>query len=355
MLRIRALLTAMAALPLIGPGSGCADSVPSPPLGLECDAFGADGATYELNVLNNFRYNVLVTARPEERDACWSLGLSETDRDDFPKGFQPSGSFRLWYHGRAPDTVPLEIALPLVEGTAPPGPAQFLAAFRWDGLTQGWRIVLPEEVIDNQMIVRSTGTTSEIEEQWAWGLIQIDEVDYDESLAPLLDDIYGGDEWAQIVAELEAIQEMSVDTLSFDCSAFPAIKSAFAGLKDEVEVPLLAYVNMLKNDCGSCDFRDEIFISEFAEYVQLSGQEWFWEQVVFGDALAQRKTKGIVQLFGALRLLNIWEQLSSLTCDYDCFFDRGYSGMGNDLAIYYVSQMIVDLVPWAQSHYGCAE
>jgi hypothetical protein len=314
-----------------------------------------EGATYEIDRPGDSADGVRVAVQPGDWEGCWHLEVSPFFHIFFPDGFEtydpPDNtdplpvSFLIRQYGQVPDTIELELSLPAA-GMLPPGLMQLPAAFWEDETADTWRIVLVDAVEGDRLIVRTSKPTNEYEEQWSWGYIQLDEADYAESLAPLMAELYGDSEWAEIQLELQQLYDAYVKGRPLSCNTLSILEDLFTDVKSNIEVQLVNYQQGAGAACGACDVRTWAFVDEFVEYVELRALDWFWTQFLLN-------ADGWAVLFPAIKLGQVWDALDSLSCNYRCFFENGYPGLGGDLASYWVSGAIVKLADWSQDEYSC--
>jgi hypothetical protein len=201
----------------------------------------------------------------------------------------------------------MRMSLPVESISFEPDSSKVLAACYHDESRDTWAMVLPVAVGDSTMTVETP-----YRRLWNWGVLDLREADYEETLRPLLEEIHGHDEWVDIEAEIRDLYEQNVyEDWDASCTTILALRDQFYGQAMDARAILLGIQSEIDHDCGPCNVYSGAFLDEALEYISLKVREWvyiqlFWEWI--GD---------FPSLLALGHLTFVWEELAK-TCDYSC-------------------------------------
>jgi hypothetical protein len=296
-------------------------------------AIGPEGGVVEQTDPTSRLAGVRVEVPAGAWDECWEVSIQYSSifsTPDYPDGFvpferpDPSGAVdiqiglsttRGFY--AAPDPLPIQLSFPMDD--IEPKEPEVRAAYFFDDQQQTWRIVFPGALSPERVTIE----TSVHDVLWSWGLVDVGEVDYDEYLAPAMEDYFGGDAITEIEARLDEIRQDALEQdFEFDCDGLLAlaewVQVIQQGVYDEIQT-------LQQNlGCGDCNPLSEKFEEERDRWWQV--RQW---EIVFGIADMMFPPKKAIELV-SFPLVNAAQNLLldaavgalNLTCDFDCYYDK---------------------------------
>jgi len=322
---------------------------------------GPDGGVVVETDTSSQAYGVTVRVPAGAWDGCWDVLIYDYttfSTPDYPEGFLPhhgdwwSGSFEiLVYRDISPDSgydapdslqLDMEISFPLNDA---PAAGEIGVIYAYDEAAEMWRLVLPDSVQGSAMVLKTNAYSG----RWSWGRVVLSEVDFDLYLAPLLEELHGTDEWQQLQIELENTYNSLIESdLAINCANLTLVQDLFSSVRSAAQADLEAFQANIGGACGVCDVLSGAFFAGYVEYVKLN-VEAFLIKLFFienGPTL-------LVQAYGMLKLMETWDDIASLACDYECYFGYADSEFYGQLASYYVAYAIIEIIDYAKSEYGC--
>jgi hypothetical protein len=306
---------------------------------------GPDGGAVEITDPENTMVGVRVVIPPGAWDHCRALSIEEkyVYAPPFPAGFKPFGGFKTAFGiqagGDVPDSLYLEIHLPLNDLAHEAG--EITCAFYFDENSDHWRIVMPDEVTDKEMIIR----TPIYQHKWSWGIVSLAEADWDQDLEPLMAALHGNGQWETLKKELTSIyQGVIKEDMDLTCTNVKLIRTLFESIRTESASWLIHYQDSLGNICRVCDVTTMDFYTGYMDYIK-NKLEYFLIKLVFFD----NGPNLLIMAYGFMRLCEIMAALEDMECDYACFFSHCNDEFRATHAAFCVSTVIVYLIDYAIS------
>jgi hypothetical protein len=260
----------------------CQDDGPGgPPADPDC--IGAAGGTAAVTDTSDQLCGVSLGVAPEAWQQCWSVYFfyrSTFTTPNFPAGLE---GYAGWLTGgldleigretaagwvEAPEPLEFELTFPVRDLVA--GPGEKLVAFRYDDQAGLYRLALPVRL-------DAAGLTVEARRHgqlWTWGKVDLEEVDFDTYLAPLMEELHGAGGWLEIQAELDRLQAEALEgRRALTCLALTTVRSALLDVAATAAGNVRAIQDAMGGRCGSCDATSPEFYDELAEYLQLRAQQ----------------------------------------------------------------------------------
>jgi hypothetical protein len=307
---------------------------------------GPDGGVIEIDNPDSFAFGAKIEVPPGAWDHCRALQVEDiySYTPPFPAGFYAyrgyRTSFDVFAGGDVPDSLYMEITFPIADVT-PLDSTEIAAAFYYDEVAETWRIVLPDEIDDQEMLVKS----HLYRKKWSWGFVSILEADFQESLAPLLEDLHGQQQWSQLVSELDSIYNaLTQEDLDLSCASLDFVEGFFEALKSEARAALQAHQASIGNSCGTCDILTSEFHAGFAKFIELNIQYFFLELM-----FVETGPNLLIMAYGINRLCEIQVEIDNLACDYKCYFSNATSDFWGNLAAYYISSAVLFAIDYAKT------
>lgn len=309
-------------------------------------AGGTTAVTDTLDALAGVSFHVPAGAW----DDCWSVVMlyhSTFSTPNFPDGLEGYDS---WLTGgielligrqdggewtQAPDSLDFELTLPLRGLTAAPG--EKIVAFRYDEAAGLYRLVLPVRQDATSITVRGHHTR----QLWTWGKIDIEEIDFETYLTPVMEELHGVGGWLEIRAELERLQAEAVaQQNAITCATLQIVRAAFVGAREEAAANVRAIQNGLGR-CGTCDALTASFYEDLGEYIKLQVGSYLVD-LYFGES-----RNFLMKLYSVVMCTYLQYCIDQLPCDYECFARSVDLDFYLNLAFYYVSELVVELIDWS--------
>lgn len=279
-------------------------------------------------------------------DACWEVWVRKRgilNTPDYPRGFVPferpaaTGSVEIVIYRSnddgtetyPPDSMYLEILFPLHSIVA--GDSEVLSAFCYDRTAESWEIRLPD-ALDNEVL---TVTTSDWRQKWSWGRIDLNRIDYDRYVAPVMEEHYGTYSWNQIEATLDSLK-YTLGPLSLNCVSLVVARNFFEAAQHESYEVIQHIQGTIR--CGDCDATTPEFYRELRQYLDLNVKAYITELLI------DYQRNKLIKLWGMTCMLIIQYQLLSIQCDYLCFLDELTLPFYLSMATHYTSYMAVTLI-----------
>jgi len=345
-----ALIALAAALTL---GSGCSDDE-SDLLPPDPECIGPEGGAVTIPYEDHPFYGASVSARPGAWDECWSVrfGYEWTfSTPDFPDGLQGyqdfmTGSLDIdmgrqetmerWVE--APESLEFGLGFSRANGYLPEV-GEMVTAFRYDDDAGLWRLALPDTLDDTRLVVN----TNRRDGLWTWGLIDLGEIDFDLYVVPAMQELHGSETWVQVVAELQELHESIVaGNMEINCANLFTVRSLFASVRDQAAVSLQAFQNGLGGLCGVCDVTSSAFYESVLDYARLNLQAWIYQTL-----FVENSPHWLVTIYGMVMVGYTHGAITNLPCDFECFLAAGTTEFYLDLAVYYVSTLVVEVINYA--------
>ena len=304
---------------------------------------GPDGGELEITDPDSRSYGVKITIPEGAWTECYALQIQDDflDEPGFGPGFEAYHGYRTMFDvfagGLPPDSLYMEITFPIhdIEQDA----EHMLCAFYYEEDLGRWHVVPPTVVTDTTMTIHF----ELYKQKWSWGRIGIYEVNYDETLVPLLGDIHGQDQWALIVQELEELYDSVIqEDLVIDCASLHFVDTFFQAKRIEAAIDLIAFHDALGGACGTCNVLDPDFFQDYLMYGFLH-----FEAFLFDLYFVTTGPKLLIKVYGFMRICEIMAEIEDMSCDYGCFFGQADGEFYSDLLLYYVSYFVVEVIDFA--------
>lgn len=281
---------------------------------------------------------------------CWSVVMlyhSTFSTPNFPDGLE---GYDGWLTGgieleigradggewtSAPDSLDFELTLPLRHLTAAPG--EKIVAFRYDEAAGLYRLVLPVRQDATSITVRGHHTR----QLWTWGKIDIESIDFETYLTPVMEELHGVGGWLEIRAELERLQAEAVaEQNAITCATLQIVRAGFVGAREAAADNVRAIQSGLTR-CGTCDALTSEFYEDLGEYIKLQVGSYLVD-LFFGESRSL-----LLKLYSVIMCSYLEYCADQLPCDYECFADAVGLDFYLNLAFYYASELAVELIDWA--------
>ena len=346
------LVIALALMFSLALGS-CGDDEPSlPPPDPDC--IGPSGGQVAVSDTNASLYGVSLAVEPGDWEECWSVyfGYNSTfSTPNFPDGLAGyegmlTGSLELsigrqvtWEQWEeAPDSLDMQISFPLRDMAV--GPGEKLTAFRYDEPAGLYRLVFPEREDDQQISI----STHHHKSLWTWGKVDLAEVDFDTYLVPVMEDFHGEGVWLEIAAKLDSLRQAAIeDEIEANCTTLEIVRGSLAAGRDAAADIVRSIQDANAGACGVCDATTPEFYEELREYCQLKVEE------ILTDLFLGSSNNLFLRLYGFIMTEYKRYCIEQLDCDFECFANAMDAGFYYNLAIYQVSNLMVDLIDWAMT------
>ncbi|MFO7610483.1 MAG: hypothetical protein R6X35_15055 [Candidatus Krumholzibacteriia bacterium] len=327
----------------------CQDDGPSGPIP-DPDCIGTAGGTVAVTDTTDLLCGVSLGVAPETWQQCWSVYLfyrSTFSTPDFPAGLE---GYEGWLTGgvdlaigreaaagwvEAPEPLEFELTFPVRDLVA--GPGEKLVAFRYDDEAGRYRLALP-------LRQDATGLTVKAHHHrqlWTWGKVDLEEVDFDTYLAPVMEELHGAGDWLEIQAELDRLQAEALEgRRALTCLALTTTRNALLDVAGTAAVNVRSIQDALGGRCGVCDATSPEFYDELAEYLQLRAQQLITE-FFLGNS-----RNVLIQIYGFIMCEYMEYCVAQLDCDYECFADAVTVEFYGQLARHYVCTVMAGLIDW---------
>lgn len=348
---LRPLLAVMT-IALAGMISSCSDDGPG---GIEPDpdCIGPAGGSVAVTDTSSALYGVTFAVQPDTWEQCWSVYLlyqSTFSTPNFPAGIE---GYEGWLTGsvqmaigrearldwiEAPDDLEFELVFPRRDLIEEPG--EKLMAFRYDGQAGLYRLAVPSHQDEQTFTVEGR----HYQQLWTWGKIDLDEIDFDTYLDPVMQELHGEGAWLEIEAELQRLEDEALaERQAFTCEALAIARHTFATHGEIAAANVRAIQYALPSRCGTCDATTAHFYDELRDYLRLKLQYY----VV--DAFLGNSRNVLVEIYAALLCGYLQYSLWQLDCDYECFVDHIPRSFYFQLARYATCLLMVDLIDAAMT------
>lgn len=329
----------------------CGDDDPVTPIP-DPDCIGsAGGSTTETDTSAGL-YGVTLTVEPGDWDKCWSVLFrykSTFSTPNFPDGLAGyegvlTGSLDLTIDRQvtmeqredAPGTLPMKLTFPMRKMTV--GPAERVTAFRFDESAGIYRLVFPEEQDDQEFTI----SMDDYQSRWTWGKVDLGEVDFDTYLAPVMENMHGAGAWLEIQAKLDSLRLAAIEgEIEANCSSLEIVRSALVGGRETAGDIVRDIQNESVSHCGLCDATTSEFYEELVEFCELK------IDIIMIDLFFGQSNNLFIQLYGFLMTMYPQRCIDQLDCDFECFHEAVDAEFYTNLATYYVSCLMVDVIDWA--------
>lgn len=217
-----------------------------------------------------------------------------------------------------------------------------LCAFYYDTADSNWRIVNPESIDINTMIVRTQHFS-----YWRWGEVLPDEVEL-ETLKPLLEDMFGADYVIRFETAIDTqLQPLLNGTWNY-CDHRFEVWDFLDLTADNAKIEAEKYLQLIGIECnisawGSDPTISDIFygLQELAEMniEFLESQLTFWPEDpldVLDFVPIVGEIKGAVETAHALYVLK--QKQEALKAEYVCIFEKADPELWINLCLYYMSE-----------------
>lgn len=285
-------------------------------------------------------------------DGCWEVRIRYEgifDAPDYPEGFvpferpAPTGAVEIEIgltdsHGEfvpASEPMPFTLSFPMdIVAVVTAGPEDIPAAFFTDEAHAAWNIELPRSH-DTERLTVETSSQGAL---WSWGVVDLEDVDFDQHMRPALDRYAGGDSLFEVEAALaDLARQVEEQSWALDCIGLGLAEDFFLGIRNGLHDALVVEANGL--GCGVCD----VTTAQFREQLL----EWLRYRIMLElvDVIAGCNTGsavGCVVVSLGLEVLSamITEVLSATLghdCNYACLFDEAEPTLWASLALYWLS------------------
>ncbi len=343
-------LTLVAALGLSALLCSCGDDGPSE-VPDDGDCLGPAGGTISITDTTDALAGVSFHVPAGAWDDCWSVAMlyhSTFSTPNFPDGLE---GYEGWLTGgieleigradggewtSAPDSLDFELTLPLRGLSAQLG--EKIVAYRYDEAAGLYRLVLPVRQDEHSITVRGHHTR----QLWTWGKIDIGEIDFETYLTPVMEELHGAGGWLEIRAELVRLQADAVaQQNAITCAALQIVRAAFVGAREAAADNVRAIQDGLHRRCGTCDALTSVFYEDLGEYVKLQVGSYLVD-LFFGESRSL-----LLKLYSVIMCTYLEYCADQLPCDYECFAESVGLDFYINLAMYYASEVVVELIDWA--------
>lgn len=308
---------------------------------------GPAGGEVAVKDTSDFLGGVKVRVAPGTWDSCWEVAIwysSIFSTEDYPDGFVPfqrpwpTGSVEIelgrWSETTVytpPDSILMDLCFPLTK--LPCGETEMYAAYYYDEAGASWRVVLPDQMDETELVVRTRNYTP----QWSWGRVDLSEIDYQRYMEPALTRRIGAPGWQRLVATTDSLYDAATDgRWRLDCSALAFARGVCVGFRDYAS----ARIGVLQAGmgCGTCDIREQAFFDGLRQYVWLNLEAMVLD--MFVDAIPGRLW--VLKLAGMAYVFALEAMARSLPCDYECYVSKVNPVLIANLAAYYAAMLVIE-------------
>ncbi|MFO7653562.1 MAG: hypothetical protein R6X25_07035 [Candidatus Krumholzibacteriia bacterium] len=326
------------------------------PAGIEPDpdCIGPEGGVITETAIDSPLNGVSLGVAPEAWDQCWSVSMmyhSTFTTPNFPAGLvgydgfltgglelDISRAIDLERRIEAPDSLEFELSFPLRTLTAEPG--EKIMAFRFDAAAGIYRLEVPVRLDEERLTVK----THRHRPLWTWGKVDLEDVDFDLYLDPVMVELHGEGGWLEIQAELDRLQtEALADRRALTCEALRIVGTSLVAAGETAADNVRAIQNSLHGSCGVCDALTEAFYDELREYLRLQAQIYVTE-FFLGNS-----KNVLVRIYQVIMCGYMQYCIAQLSCDYPCFADSVQLDFYLHLSTYYVCNAMAELIDWAMA------
>lgn len=314
---------------------------------------GPDGGAVEETDPASPLFGVKVEVPPGAWDDCWEVVIRyETifSTPDYPDGFvpferpDPSGAVDIdiglstlsgFY--RSPDPLPIQLSFPMTQ--IQPEPVEARTGYFYDEAQQTWRIVFPEALSSDRLGISSATH----EPLFSWGLINLNDVDFDAHVAPAMEESLGTETWAEFQRAVDEAYRQSLEAQNLRmCLGLDLAEAILIGLRQSAEEQILALEMLI--DCGECNPITPEFYEGIRDYILLNVEAMIAELVI--DVIPGGLVTFPLKLAGYAWLLSVEAAIEALPCDYPCFASRAPPLIWINAGIYWGAEGMFGLLEW---------
>ena len=291
---------------------------------------------------------------------CWEVQVEGDyggwNTPNYPAGFLPSQysdwgsvSISIYRQGAsgeriyAPDSMYVELSFPLL--SIPADAQRVIGTFHYDNAAMDWVVRLPDARDADFVTVR----VSDWKQPWWFGRIDLQGVDFQRYMAPVLEDQVGTETWTRIMAVMDSIYNKAKPNLALNCLAANVVQGLFLALSDNGAAGVRAIQAGVH--CGTCDALSAAFWDEWHQYIDVKQTGLMMDLV--GNLVPGG---GIVKELAGQAISFIYDKLTSggWACDFECYFDAIPKVWFLYMAEYYVGKGAASLVQDFKTGYlGC--
>lgn len=252
------------------------------------------------------------------------------------------------------------LSVPIQDISYDPDAMEILCGFYYDDEKDTWPVVLPAQIdtlIDTTMTIKFMYDTFDPvwvndRTDWCWGVVDLNQADYDETLKPLLESIHGSDQWSALEEYLLDFYQDIVDwDWTVSCADIYHLRDVILeDMRAETEAGLLEFQSQLGDKCGPCQLTTAELFEDAVTYIELKAKIWYWELWVSSDANYRIKFMCLIHLWRLYDELYLGD-----LCNFECLIEEiklHYPDFLNDLLGYYVSVFTINLINvWIEKGY----
>lgn len=254
----------------------------------------------------------------------------------------------------------MSMSVPVQDISYDPDAMEILCSFYYDEEKDTWPVVLPthiDTIIDTTMTIEFTYDTFDpafVNDRvdWCWGVVSLNQADYDETLKPLLESIHGSDQWSDLEEYLGNLyQDIIERDWTMSCADVYHLRDVILeDMRSETEANLLDFQLQIGNECGPCQLTTAKLFEDAVTYIKLKVQIWYYELWI------DKVKETYIQLFAMMHLWQIYDELYlGDLCNFECLIQEiqlYHPGFLNDLLGYYFSSFTINLINvWIEKGY----
>jgi len=314
---------------------------------------GPDGGVIEQSDPANRLFGVKVEVPPGAWEDCWEVSIQyETifGTPDYPDGYvpferpDPSGAVDIdiglstlsgFY--RSPDPLPIQLSFPMAG--IQPEPIEVRTGYLFDEAQETWRIVFPDALSPDRLGISSATH----EPLFSWGLINLNDVDFDAHVAPAMEENLGTETWTEFQEAVDELYRQGLEEQNLRmCIGLDLAEDILIGLQQSATESVLELQMLI--DCGECNPITTEFYEGIRDYILLNIEAMIAEMVI--DVIPGGLITFPLKLAAYGWLLSVEAAIEALPCDYPCFVRRAPPIIYVHVAIYYGAEGMLDLINW---------
>lgn len=242
----------------------------------------------------------------------------------------------------------IEITFPIQN--IPNGDEEILSGFYWDTDNANWIVVPPEQINDNEMIIKTNHISL-----WRWGTVLLNEVET-ETVTAWMEDMF--EDWSELQTAVEDQLEPFTSAIEdwenwVFCDNQDAILSFLDFMAQGAEERIAEYLENVWDVCKICDTENVCVNCDASELITGQPVEWLEIEIeiYFTEQLLSAKLGEILGKMAAW--VQYQEAIHSLGCDYRCILENGNFGFYTDLLVGNISMFSIFAIVLYQSHNPC--
>lgn len=349
-LKFRSFLITTISLSVLLVG-GCGDGDGGPPLEQTTrveKVIGPEGGTVEVTDPSSEIYGVKVEIPAGALAEETTIIIEETRyAPSLPTGLT-SGNPIVNLSPDTPFLKDIEITFPIQN--IPNGDEEILCGFYWDTDNANWIVVPPEQINDNEMIIKTNHISL-----WRWGTVLLNEVET-ETVTAWMEDMF--DDWSQLQTIVEDQLEPFTSAIQdwenwVYCDNQDAILSLLDFMAQGAEERIAEYLESVWDVCKICDSENVCVNCDARELIIGQPVEWLEIEIeIYMTELQLSEVLGEI-LGKMVAWVQYEEAIHSLGCDYRCILENGNFDFYTDLLVGNISMFSIFAIVLYQSNNPC--